>query len=58
MYSIASPGMRRQSGDRKGLGSQGQDQEQGWAEPVTMKAGWVQTQNGYFEAPSELAALL
>ena len=56
LYSIASPGMRRQPEDREGLGIQ--EQEEGWSEPVNMRAGWVQTQKGYFEAPSEYYLLL
>lgn len=50
-YSIASPGMRKHPEEREGLGFE--EAQLGWAERVTLKAGWLQSQKGYFEAPSE-----
>lgn len=50
LYSIASPGMRRSATSTRDLA-----RFTSWSDAVNMKAGWVQLQKGYFDAPGERA---
>lgn len=51
LYSIAAPGMRRWPENTQDLSV-----ALSWADPVNMKPGWVQLQNGYWQAPGRACA--